>query len=193
MGDEGFSYPAAPGRPGSGSVSASEVTSGAGAAVVDSTSTGAGICTSGRIAIRCGEALDVVPPVDSVNADSGSLGMELARLGAGSAFGLGGSGGDLGLLSEPLRGFNDDQLNADFTLSFSEGRRPLSAAEDSGVSSLDPVRCGSGSIDSAAAVVAGACGDDIRPPITPVVAGTLVSVVSCGAGDPANRGTSLSP
>ena len=50
-----------------------------------STSSGAGICTGGRIAIGCGEALGVVPPVDSVNADSESLGMELARLGAGSA------------------------------------------------------------------------------------------------------------
>ena len=39
-----------------------------------------------------------------------------------------------------------------------------------------------GSVDSTAAVVAGACEDDIRPPVTPVVAGTLVSVVSCGAG-----------
>ena len=90
-----------------------------------------------------------MPPTDSVSAGAGSLGIEFARLGAGSAFGLGGNGGDLGLLSEPLKGLNDGQLSADLTLSFKEGCRPLSAAEDSGVSSLDPACGDSGSIDSA--------------------------------------------
>ena len=73
MGDEGFSYPPAPGKPGSGSVSASEVTSGAGVAVVDSTSTGAGICTGGRIVIGRGGASGVVPLSDSIDADSGTV------------------------------------------------------------------------------------------------------------------------
>ena len=82
IGDEGFSYPAAPGKPGSGSVSASEVTSGAGAAGVDSTSTGAGICTGGRIVIGLGKALGVVLTADPVSADAESLGIEFARLGA---------------------------------------------------------------------------------------------------------------
>ena len=83
-------------------ISASEVTSGAGGAVVGSTATGASICTAGTIVIGFTEALGVVPLADSAVAEPGSLGIEFARLGAGSGFGLGGSGGDLGLLLEPV-------------------------------------------------------------------------------------------
>ena len=53
------------------------------------------------------------------------------HFGTASAFGLAGGGGDRGLLSEPLKGFNDGQVNADFTLSVREGRRPLSVGGDS--------------------------------------------------------------
>ena len=42
-------------------------------------------------------------------------------------------------------------------------------------------------------VVAGTCGDGIRPPVTPADAETLAPVASYDTGDPAKRGTSLSP
>ena len=53
--------------------------------------------------------LDVVSLVDSVNTESETLGIEFARLGAGSGFGLGGNGGDLGLLPEPVMDLSDGQ------------------------------------------------------------------------------------
>ena len=108
-GDGTFSSPCAPSKPGSCNVSASEVTSGAGVAGVGSTATGAGICTAGTVVMGFTGALDVVPPADFATAKSESLGIEFARLGAGSGLGLGGNGGDLGLLLEPVMELNDGQ------------------------------------------------------------------------------------
>ena len=123
-------------------------------------------------------ALGVVPLADSVDAKSESLGMEFARLGAGSGFGLGGNGGDFSLLLEPVMDLNDGQYSDDVTLSIIEGCRPLSADEDLGTSSLE-VSCGElDSPDAAGAASVGACEDDIRPPVTPVDEDILKSGVS---------------
>ena len=84
----------APGMPGSGSVSASEVTSGAEGSALDCAAAGAGILLT---VAPCNVAL-----VDSAGAGSDILGIEAARLGVGSGTGLGGTVGDLGLLSDPV-------------------------------------------------------------------------------------------
>ena len=53
--------------------------------------------------------LGAVSLVDSADAESASLGIEAARLGTDSGFGLGGMVGDLGLLPDPGVGLNDGQ------------------------------------------------------------------------------------
>ena len=57
--------------------------------------------------------------------------MEAARLGAGSDSGLGGTVGDLGLLSDPVKDFKDGQY--DFNLCVIDVCRPLSVDEGAGV------------------------------------------------------------
>ena len=152
---------AVPGKPGSANVSASEATSGADWTVVDSTATGAGICTAGTIVIGFTDVLDVALLSARADVKSGSLGIEFARFGAGSGFGLGGTCGDLGLLSEPVMDLNDGQY--DLTLSLMEGCRPLSSGEDFGTS-CPSVTCGElDSLDAAVASCVGAGEDGIRP------------------------------
>ena len=126
-------------------------------------------------------ALGVVLLAGPADVESDSLGIEFARLGAGSSFGLGGTCGDFGLLSEPVMDLNDGQY--DFTLSLMEGCRPLSSGEDFGTS-CPSISCGElDSLDAAAASFVGAGEDDIRPPVTPVNGGAFTSGVSCDAGD----------
>ena len=173
------------------------MTSGAEGSAVDCTATGAGICTAGTTVIGLAVALCAVSLVDSVGAGSDILGVEAARLGAGSDFGLGGTVGDLGLLSDPVMDLKDGQY--DFNFSVIEGCRPLSVDEGAGVvpsvgsgagvvpatssfnSSLLP---GDDSLDTAGIAGPGGCGDVIRPPVVTPDVSLLVSGFSCNAEDP---------
>ena len=114
------------------------------------------------------------------DVESDSLGMEFARLGAGSSSGLGGICGDFGLLSEPVIDFNDGQY--DLTLSVMDGRRPLSSGEDL-TSCLSISRGELDSLNAAVASCVCAGEDDIRLPTTPIDVGLSKLGVSCGAGD----------
>ena len=109
IGDGRVSSSFAPGIPGSANVSASEVTSGADGSTRDCVAAGAGICTIGTTIMGLAVAACAVLLVDSAGAGSDILGMEAARLGAGSVSDLGGIVGDRGLLSDPVKDFKDGQ------------------------------------------------------------------------------------
>ena len=107
--------------------------------------------------------LGVAPLSACADVESGILGRELARFGAGCDFGLGGTCGDLGLLSDPEKNLNTGQYDLTLSLSLMVGR-PLPSGEDFGTP-CSSVSCGElDSLDAAVASCVGAGEDDIRPP-----------------------------
>ena len=113
-------------------------------------------------------AFGAVSPVDSASAETDILGIEAARFGAGSDFGLGGTVGDLGLLSDPVMDLKRGQYDLNFSVI--EGCRPLSVDKGADVvpatSSLNSsLLSGDDSLDTAGVACSGSCGDVIRPPV----------------------------